>query len=88
MIRPRPRTPESGGSSGCIASLTPAFSATGTTALRKYSRLAHNCSSVTMPYSVSGASRSSSRSKLVASAPPREGVVVEVRSQLKTGIHS
>ena len=31
MIRPTPRMGESGGSSGCIASRTPAFSATGTT---------------------------------------------------------
>ena len=35
MIRPRPRIGESGGSSGCIASLTLAFSASGTTAFRK-----------------------------------------------------
>ena len=56
MIRATPRIGDSGGSSGCMASLTPASSATGSTRSRKYSRFSHSRSSVTSPYSVSGAS--------------------------------
>src|SRR5680860_1318805 len=45
MIRPTPRIGETGGSSGCMASRTPASSATGTTRRRKYSSVSHSCSS-------------------------------------------
>src|SRR6185437_13369275 len=45
-MRDTPITGESGGSSGCKASRTPAFSATGTTLRRKYSKLAQSSSSV------------------------------------------
>ena len=46
MIRPRPRTGEIGGSSGCSASRTFASSATGTTRRRKYSKFSQSRSSV------------------------------------------
>ena len=83
-----PRKGDSGGSSGCMASLTPASSATGTTFSRKYFRLSQSCSSVTTPASVSGAFFINSLSKPVTMAPPRPGAAIEVRVQLSTGIHS
>ena len=76
MIRPTPRIGDSGGSSGCIASLTFAFSATGTTLLRKYSRLVHSSSSLDRPGSLGGGfSQQIAASKLVTIEPPRDGVL-------------
>ena len=54
MIRAMPRMGERGGSSGCSASLTFAFSATGTTRRKKYSKFSHSRCSETSPYSVTG----------------------------------
>jgi len=77
---------ESGGSSGCIASITLAFSATGTTIQEI---LEAGPQRLIGDHAVfgQGASFISELSKAVASAPPRAGAVVEVRIQLNTGIH-
>ena len=77
MMRPSPRMGDSGGSSGCMASFTPACSATGTTRRRKYSRFSQSCSSLTTPNSVRGALTISALSKPVASAPPRAGTAID-----------
>ena len=87
MMRLTPRIGDSGGSSGCIDSLTPAFSATGSTFLRKYSRLTQSSSSLIGGFAVMS-SGTSLRSKLVTTEPPREGVAMLVRTQLKSVIHS
>lgn len=86
MIRAMPRIGDSGGSSGCIASFTPASSATGTTRSRKYRRVSQSCSSVTVPALVGGAERNTSWSYAVTSAPPRPGVATEVRSHPRIAI--
>src|SRR5829696_3536282 len=85
-IRAIPRIGEIGGSSGCSASFTPASAATGTTRSMKRPRLSQSVSSLTSPAGVYGAFRISAWSYEVTSAPPRLGVVVEVRVQLKTDI--
>ena len=54
MIWPEPRLSGTGGSLGWSASRTPAASATGTTAFRKYVTFAHISSSVWAPTSGSG----------------------------------
>ncbi len=86
-MRPTPRIGESGGSSGCIESFTPAFSATGSTLRRKYSRFVQSSSSL-IGGCVVRSSGTSFKSKLVTTEPPREGVDMLVRTQLKSVIHS
>ncbi len=76
-----------GGSSGCIDILTPAFSATGSVRLRKYSRLVQSSSSLIGGLEVMS-SGTSSALKLVTTEPPRDGVAMLVRTQLKSVIHS
>ncbi len=50
MIRATPRMRgKTGGSSGCMASRTPAFSAIGTIRCRNRSKVAHNCSASIAP---------------------------------------
>ena len=87
MMRPTPRIGDSGGSSGCIESLTPAFSATGSTLRRKYSRFSQSSSSLIGGFGGDGLGHVV-ESKLVTTEPPREGVAMLVRSQLKSVIHS
>jgi hypothetical protein len=57
MIRGTPRTSGNGGSSGCRQMRTPASSATGTTARRKYSCAAQSWSVLMLPGSATGAAR-------------------------------
>ena len=83
MIRPRPRTGEIGGSSGCSASRTPAFSATGTTRRRKYSKFSHSAArSARSASGRGGAALIAAWSYSVDSAPPRAGTARPVRAQL------
>ena len=88
MMRPTPRIGESGGSSGCIESLTPAFSATGSTLLEEVFEVGPELLFADRR-SVGDVGRARrSASKLVTTEPPREGVLMLVRTQLKSVIHS
>ena len=87
MMRGRFRSTGRGGSSGCSPSRTPASSATGTTARRKYSRADHICSSVTSPGATRAGLRSASaRLNPLTSAPPRSTMALSVRPQLSSAI--
>ena len=85
MMRPTSRTGESGGSSGCKASFTPASSATGTARSRNQASVSHSSSSETGAPGA-GASSQTAASKPLTVAPPRPRSAVEVRDQETSGI--
>ena len=89
MIRSLPSSSGSGGSSGCIAMTTPAFSATGIISSRKFCRFFHNSVRLA-PGSrsarnagrpgIRALSRSANR-KAVTFEPPRSGASTDVLIQ-------
>ena len=80
MMRAMPRSGLIGGSSGWSAILTLNFSATGITALRKYSQFCHIFSSLTSPYWVSPCALAAAGSNSLVRAPPRSWTTGLVRS--------
>ena len=87
MIRSRPQSGESGGSSGCIARRTPAASAAGSTAFRKRSRFSHICSRG-IGASLCGMvlAVTSARRKALVRAPPRVVASKAVRTTIASSL--
>jgi hypothetical protein len=79
MIRPIPRSGDTGGSSGWSAILILYLSATGMTSFWKYSMFAQIVSSLTSPQRVGPCFSESSRLNSMVSAPPRSTKLVRVR---------
>ena len=83
MIRPTPRIGDSGGSSGCIASSTPACSATGTTRRKEVLEVLPQL--VLADRAPPSAASPSPCSKPLTSEPPREGMSVRGAQPVEVG---